>query len=143
MPVSAASAVDVLDILTGRAAVNGSTPFTGYLAACTAAPVGTTTAALLANEVTTAGYARQAPSWSAVALDGAGTASEPNSVAVTYGPFTADPPAITDLVLVDTSSGTGGKVRYVFHLTAPVDAGNGDSIQIPVGALKLTVPYQT
>jgi hypothetical protein len=139
--LSLAQAQSLLDLMTGRAAAQGSTTFTGYLAACTAAPSGTTTAALVTNELATAGYARQTPTWSAPSS--AGSPSETHDTAlVTFGPFSADPAAVTHLVYLEGSSGTSGVVHYIFELTSSVDAGNGDSITIAASALALNAAYQ-
>jgi hypothetical protein len=114
-----------LDIVTGRNAGPGAR--TTYLALLTAAPSDTTTLATM-SEVSTSGYARQAVTWSAPALD-TGVMTTKNSAQLTFGPFTADPPNITHCALVSASSGTTGDFLAWWSLTAAKDPAINESLQ--------------
>lgn len=121
-----------LDAATGRAT---QTARTVYLALLTVAPSDATTVATM-TEVTTAGYARQAVTFTAPTGDPSSTS---NSATITFGPFSADPPNVPYAALVSTPSGTGGD--FIAYWTADVarDAANGESIQVAAGALILTL----
>ena len=121
-----------LDIVTGRNAGPGAR--TTYLALLTAAPTDTTTLATM-SEVSTAGYARQAVTWSAPSGDPSSTS---NSGAINFPTFTADPPNITHCALVSAASGTTGDLVAWWQLTTARDAANGDSVSVASGALVLT-----
>lgn len=120
-----------LDASTGRAT---QTARTTYLALLTSAPADTTTLATMA-EVTTSGYTRQSVTWSAPAGDPAETH---NTGALTFGPFSADPPNVTHCALVSASSGTTGDFIAFWTLTAARDGASGDIIQFASSALSLT-----
>lgn len=117
-----------LDAITGRAT---QTSRTTYLALLTAAPTDATTLATM-TEVTTAGYARQAVTWSAPSGDPASTS---NTAVITFGPFTADPPNIPYAALVSASAGTTGDFLWFWTLDNARDAANGDSLTVAIGAL--------
>ena len=117
-----------LDAMTGRAT---QTARTTYLALLSAAPGDTTTLATM-TEITTAGYARQAVTWSAPAGD---PRVSSNTGALTFGPFTADPPNVTHCALVSAASGTTGDFIYYWTLDVARDGITGDSITFAVGAL--------
>jgi hypothetical protein len=121
-----------LDAMSGRAT---QTARTMYLALLTAAPGPTTTPATM-TEVSTAGYARQAVTFNAP------TAADPsvqtNSGALTFGPFTADPPNVPYLGLVSSSSGTSGQMTYQWTADVARDAALNDSIQVASGALSMS-----
>lgn len=117
-----------LDAITGRATVSARTT---YLALLTAAPTDATTVASMA-EITTAGYARQAVTWRAPAGDPAQTS---NSVAITFGPFTADPPNITHVALVSSASGGTGDFLWHWALDLAKNPDLNESLQFPVDFL--------
>ena len=110
--------------------------YSGYLVLLSSAPSSTTTLATMA-EITTAGYSRQSVTW------GAPTAADPrvssNTNAITFGPFSADPPNVTHLALVSAASGTSGDFIYYWTADAARDAANGDSIQVAIGALSMSL----
>lgn len=132
MPGEASSigAGKALDAITGRAT---QTARTTYLALLTAAPGDSTTVGSMA-EVTTAGYSRQAVTWSAPSGD---PQVSSNSGVVTFGPFTADPPNVTHLALVSSASGTTGDFLYFWTADTARDAASGDSISVANGALTM------
>jgi hypothetical protein len=110
-----------------------------YLALITALPAGPDTATLAdfaANEISTAGYSRQAVTWSAPSGDPSAIA---NDTEITFGPFTADPPEVGYCFLCDTSIGTSGNVLAYWTLTTPRNAGNGDTLYFGTGDLTLSV----
>lgn len=121
-----------LDAMSGRAT---QTARTTYLVLLTAAPSDTTTLATMA-EVTTAGYARQSVTWTAPSGDPRSTS---NSGAVTFGPFTADPPNVTHLALVSAASGTTGDFIYFWTADVARDGISGDSLQVANGALVMNL----
>lgn len=128
-----ASKAILLDYLTGRA-VNYTTARASYLGLAIALPDAAITLATLA-EVTTAGYARVATTWSAPA----GTpVSITNSASVQFGPVTAD---MTDAApyafLTEVSSGTSGTVLYVWQLTEAVLAKASKPIFVAASALTI------
>lgn len=130
--LSTAGANIALDAATGRATQSARTV---YLALLTAAPGDSTSVATM-TECTTAGYSRQACTWSAPASD---PSLSSNTATITFGPFSADPPSIAYAALVSSASGTGGD--FIAYWTADVaqDAANGQSIQIAAGALSLAI----
>lgn len=114
-----------LDIVTGRAAGPGAR--TTYLMLLSAAPSDTTTLASM-TEISTAGYARQAITWTAPALDG-GVMTTKLSAQLTFGPFTADPPNITHCACGSASSGTTGDFLAHWALDTAKDPATGESLQ--------------
>ena len=112
-----------LDIVTGRNAGPGAR--TTYLALLSSAPGDTTTLATMA-EITTAGYARQAVTWSAPSGSPPTTT---NSAQLTFGPFSADPPNITHCALVSASSGTTGDLLAWWALDTAKDPATSESLQ--------------
>lgn len=127
-----AGAQRYLDAITGRAAAAARTT---YIAALTAAPTRTTTLATMA-EVTTAGYSRQTYVPSApTAVDPPVTAL---NTAVTFGPFTADPPAITHLALVSAATGTTGDLIGYWAVDTAKDVGIGDSITVSASSASIS-----
>lgn len=122
-----------LDATTGRAAGPGAR--TTYLALLTAAPGDTTTLATM-SEVSTAGYARQAITWTAPTGDPQLTS---NSALVTFGPFSADPPNVTHCALVSASSGTSGDFLMFWTLDTAKDAAINESIQFAIAALSMSL----
>lgn len=120
-----------LDAKTGRATQSSRTV---YLALLTAAPTATTTLATM-SEVSTSGYARQSVAWAASSGNPRSTS---NTGALTFGPFTADPPNITHCALVSASSGTTGDLIDSWSLDTARDGITGDSLTVAVGALVLT-----
>jgi hypothetical protein len=129
---SQVGANNALDAWSGRAT---QTARTTYLALLTGAPTDTTTIAALA-EVTTAGYTRQAVTWGAPTGDPSTTS---NTAAITFGPFSADPPNVTHVALVSSASGTTGDFLGYWTLDAAKDAANGESIQFAIGALSMSL----
>lgn len=121
-----------LDAATGRAT---QTARTVYLALLTAAPTDSTTVATM-TEVTTAGYARQTCAWAAPSSD---PSISSNTATITFGPFSADPPSIAYAALVSSASGTGGDLIAYWTADVAQDAANGQSIQIAIGALTLSI----
>jgi hypothetical protein len=121
-----------LDAATGRVT---QTARTTYLALLTAAPTDASTLATMA-EVTTAGYARQAITWSAPAGDPAETH---NTNVLDFGPFTADPPNVTHYAVVSAASGTTGDLVAHGAWQTPRDGVSGDVCRVAAGDLSLTV----
>jgi len=110
-----------------------------YLALITALPAGPDTATLAdfaANEISTAGYSRQAVTWAAPSGD---PSLIENDAQITFGPFTADPPEVGYCFLCDTSIGTSGNVMAYWTLTAPRDAATGDTLYFLAGDLEISV----
>ena len=122
---SRAGAQFALDIVTGRNAGPGAR--TIYLALLSAAPTDASTLATM-TEISTAGYARQAATFSAP------SAADPPEThitgALTFGPFTADPPSVTHFALVSASSGTSGDFVAWGAWGTARDAATGDSLQV-------------
>jgi hypothetical protein len=121
-----------LDAATGRATQSSRTT---YLALLTSAPSDSTTLATMA-ELTTAGYSRQSVTWSAPTGDPAETH---NTAALTFGPFTADPPNITHCALVSAASGTTGDFIMHWELTTARNPLTDDSVQVNASALSMTL----
>lgn len=119
-----------LDAMSGRAT---QTARTTYLALLSAAPSDTTTVATM-TEISTAGYTRKAITWSAPSGDPAVTS---NTAAVTFGPFTADPPNVPYLALVSSASGTSGDFIYYWTADTARDAATGDSITVAIGGVSM------
>lgn len=119
---SRAGAQKALDAVSGRAT---QTAQTTYLALCSTAPADNT----LGTEITTAGYARQAVTWSAP------SAADPpethGTTQLTFGPFTADPPNVTHCMLMDAASGgTVANMLMWWALDVAKDAAVNESIQV-------------
>ena len=115
--------------------VSGNT-YTGdtYLALLSIDP-GDDATMLTVTEITDAGYARQLVSYLAPYQSPRGTS---NSALFTYGPFSAGMASeATHAALVEASTGSTGKVRYVWSLDAALLAGVGESIQFPASILAL------
>jgi hypothetical protein len=117
-----------LDAISGRAT---ATARTTYLALLTAAPTDATTVATM-TEVGTAGYSRQAVTWTAPSGD---PRVSSNTAIITFGPFSADPPNVPYAALVSTSSGTAGDFLYLWTLDTARDGASGDSLQLAAGSL--------
>ena len=110
-----------------------------YIALATAeaaTPDVATLANFAANEITTAGYSRQAVTWGSPSGDPSEIA---NDALIEFGPFTANPPEVTHCFLCDTSIGTSGNVMAYWELTTPRNAGDGDKLWFPIGDLKISV----
>lgn len=120
-----------LDALTGRVT---QTARTTYATLATAAATDTSTVGAH-SEIATAGYARQSVAWTAPTGD---PQSTNNSGAITFGPFTADPPNVTDCALVSSASGTGGDFLHRWTLDVAKDAAINESIQFAAAALVTT-----
>lgn len=123
-----------LNYVTGKA-VPVSTTRTTYLALLTSAPNDTSVIGNLA-EVNTAGYARQAVSWTSATATNPVVAS--NSAAVTFGPFSAAMPfPALYAALVSAASGTSGDFLFWWQLEYPVQPGQNESVQFAIGALEI------
>jgi hypothetical protein len=133
--LSTVGANSALDAATGRAT---QTARTVYLALLTALPTDSTTMATMTEVFTpgTNGYARQACAWTAPSGD---PSTSSNSGTLTFGPFSADPASVAYAALVSASTGTVGD--FIAYWTANVaqDAASGQSIQVSVGALTLSI----
>ena len=129
---STVGAGKALDAITGRAT---QTARTTYLCLLTAAPTDASTIGTLA-EVTTAGYSRQAVTWGAPTGD---PQVSSNTAAITFGPFTADPPNVTHLALVSAATGTTGDFLYQWTADTARDGASGDSINVAIGALTMSL----
>lgn len=123
----------MLDAASGRAT---QTARTMYLALLTAVPTATMTPATM-TEISTAGYARQAVTFNAPTA--ASPSVQTNSGALTFGPFSADPPNVPYLGLVSSSSGTSGQMTWGWTADTARDAASGDSIQVASAALSMSV----
>ena len=121
-----------LDAISGRAT---QTARATYLCLLTASATDADTIAGLA-EVATAGYARQSVTWGAPTGDPQVSA---NTNAMTFGPFSADPPNITHLALVSSASGTSGDLLYRWTADTPRDGITNDSITVAIGALSMSL----
>lgn len=121
-----------LDAATGRVTQSARTV---YLCLLTTAPVDSTTVATM-TEVTTAGYSRQACTFSAPTSD---PSLVSNTATITFGPFSADPPNVPYLALVSSSSGTGGDFIAYWTADTARDAATGESIQVAAGGLTLSL----
>ena len=121
-----------LDAMTGRAT---QTARTTYLMLLTVAATDNSTLASV-TEVSTAGYARQSVTWSAPSGDPSSTS---NTNAITFGPFSADPPSIGFLGLGSAASGTTGDFIYRWTADTARDGISGDSITVAIGALVMTL----
>lgn len=110
-----------------------------YIALATAQPGTPDTATLAdfaANEITTAGYARQAVSWTSPSGDPSEIA---NNAAIEFGPFTADPPEVGYCFLCTASTGTSGDVLAYWTLDTPRNAAVNDYLRFAAGALEISV----
>ena len=118
----------------------GTSPTTVYVGLATTAVTKDDTLATI-DEVTTAGYARQAVTFTAPAALNDGThdvmATE-NSADLTFGPLTADPPEIAFAFLTDAASGTAGTI-YERWSGSVVDAPINEVIRIRAAMLKVRV----
>ena len=121
-----------LDAVNGRAT---QTARATYLCLLTASATDADAISALL-EVATAGYARQSVTWGAPAGDPQVAA---NTNAMTFGPFTADPPNITHLALVSSASGTSGDLLYRWQADTARDGVTNDSITVAVGALTMSL----
>lgn len=121
-----------LDAVNGRAT---QTARNTYVALLTAAATDANIISEL-SEVTTAGYARQQATWGAPSGDPQVAA---NTNAMTFGPFTADPPNVTHLALVSSASGTSGDLLYRWQADTARDGITNDSITIAIGALTMSL----
>lgn len=126
----------VLDYITGRANKWTAANRSVYLLLATADPGLNPVSPADIAEVTTAGYARQVVTWSAPAVEA--IPSSKNTAVVNIGPFTSAMSApATHAALVTTATGTTGEVIYTWAIPAPLAAGAGETIQVPVDALAI------
>lgn len=84
------------------------------------------------NEITTAGYARQACAFAA-----ASSRATSNSALETFGPYTADPPNVTHWGIYDAS--TNGNLLAYGALASPSNVTTGDGHVIAIGAIDLAL----
>jgi hypothetical protein len=89
-------------------------------------------------ELTTAGYARQAVTWTVDSSAGTSVTIQ-NSNTMDFGPFGADPPAVTHAFLCDASTGTSGTVLAWWELDTARNADAGDTLRFAAGDLKITL----
>jgi hypothetical protein len=124
------------ELLLNRLRNTGSNPTQVYVGLATSAVSASSTLATVA-EVTTAGYARQP-----VTL-GAPSGTDPvvlaNTGAVTFGPFSADPPAVGFAFLTDDDVGTEGTILARWSEDSAEDAATSESLQIPIGSLVIGI----
>lgn len=118
-----------LDAMNGRAT---QTARTTYLAALTAAPTDATTLATMTELTTTGHGGRKAVTWAAPSGDPTVTS---NTNAMTFGPFTADPPSVGWLALVSAASGTTGDFIYWWTVDTARDGISGDTLNVAISAL--------
>ena len=108
-----------------------------YLALLFADPTSATNISDL-QEITDAGYARQAVTFTAATA--ADPTSSGNDAVVTFGPFTS---AMTQaagwLALVDVSAGNSGQLIYVWTADLAQQVSASQSIQIAVGMLTMNL----
>lgn len=126
-----------LDYITGRAFQKTATHST-YLALLTVVPDDTVTPVSMV-EVAATGYARVAVTWGAPSIvNGAELAT--NSAVATIGPITAvggmSLPAVA-AVLVQNASGTAGDALMYWIYDVPLQAVQGESLQLAIGDLDL------
>lgn len=121
-----------LDAMSGRVTQNARTTYLMLLTALPATPDTATGANYVAVEVTTAGYARQAVTWGAPAGDPRNTS---NTVQITFGPFTANPPNAAAAALCNLASGTPTEMIFNWTLDQAKDAEINESILFAIGAL--------
>lgn len=107
-----------------------------YLGLALALPVDPTTSTLaLITEVTTAGYARKLiPSFPAASAVAPIQIVQPTTFA--FNALSADmtTPAYYAFI-TDASTGTTGKIRYIFELPEPQQGRSGEALQVPASAL--------
>jgi hypothetical protein len=120
----------------GDAASAVAGAYLGLLTALPASPETVTLATFNATELTTAGYARKGVTW-ATSMLVAGTHG--NSSDLSFGPFTANPPAVNAVFLCTAVSGTTGDVLAYWSPTFAIDATTNDTIDIAAGDLTMTV----
>jgi hypothetical protein len=140
-PVGAQLALDYLSGTMDTTLIVGAIARSTYLMLLTATPSNASSLATY-PEVSAAGYARQTVSWGAAALNGASVYQIANSTAVLWGPFTGASgigPAATMCALVTVSTGTSGTPLMLWTLDTPGSAPQNSSLQLPVGALTMTV----
>lgn len=134
--ISDAGALQSLEAVVGKTTL---TSVTTYLALLTAAPSDTTTPATM-TEYAATGYSRAAVTWGTAALNGSSIPEIANSVAATYGPFTAGTGAsITHAALVTSASGATGEVRAFWTLDTSRTPSTNDSLEFAISALKMTL----
>lgn len=103
---------------------------TTYIALLTAAPTAGTTMATMV-ELIAEGYVRQAVAWTVPSGTPRVTS---NSNALSFGPFAADPAAVSHLGLVSAQAGTSGDFLWLWDNTV-IDAIINETITAKVGAL--------
>jgi hypothetical protein len=136
----------ILNWITGTSIGSWVPPTTGYVALLTVDP-GTTAANPTdpqlseLTELTAAGYARQAVTWSSSTSPANGLSQIQNSALITFGPFTGSAGSGTPTVygaFVTAASGTTGEVISVWQWDTPVLAPQNQSITIPIANITLT-----
>jgi hypothetical protein len=123
----------LLEAIAGKTTITLGTVYLGLALSLPVDPSTTTLATLV--EVTTAGYARKSipafPSASTVA-----PIQIVQTTAFSFNALTADMtlPAMFAF-LTDASSGTAGKVRYVWELPESQQGKSGEALTVPASAL--------
>ena len=115
------------------------TAATVYLALCTGDPGKAPANPGAINELSVAGYARQAiatGNWSGPTNADPSVLS--NGAVITFGPFTGDPAEVTHCALVTSASGATGTVQAKWTLDVAKDAAVNESIQFAIGALSMS-----
>lgn len=90
------------------------------------------------NEVTTAGYTRQAVTWSVPSNASPSVTS--NTAVITFGPFTVSMVSVpTHMALVSAVSGTVGDFLWWWEIDNPTLPDVNESLQILVGDLSMDI----
>lgn len=122
-----------LDYTSGRAVVLSAR--TTYLCLLLSAPNDASTLSTI-NEVTTAGYSRQAVTWSVPTNTSPSVQSNTNTV--TFGPFTASMVSVPSyMCLVSAASGTSGDFLWWWEVDSPETPAINESLQILPGELTM------
>ena len=118
----------VLDFITNRGGA------ATYLTLLNADP-GSDPVMVSLPEIPDVGYARQLVTYKSPLASPPGTA---NATMQTFGPFpTGMAGRATHVALVESLTGTAGKVRYVWALDSMPQAAAGESVQFPVDSTLL------
>lgn len=112
----------------------GTSPTTVYLGLATAPLTDASTLADI-TELTTAGYARQAVTFTAPSGD---PAAIENTAEIAFGPFTANPPPLAYAFITDAASGTIGTI-YAYWSGIAVDVDINDEIVVSPGDLDFSI----
>ncbi len=117
----------------------GTSPTALYLGLATAAINDDSTLSTI-SEVTDAGYARQAVTFTAPADDGTGKRVVKNSADVIFGPWAANQPtAITYCFVTDAASGTTGTIWAWWQLDASKTPAAGETLKFAANNLSMSL----